>query len=231
MNTNNRNTETGPVIEVVALHKRVAGPDGELVILDDINFVVPARQRVAICGVSGSGKSTLLNLLAGLDDPSSGEITILGENIGALDEDERARLRRDHIGFVFQSFHLVAGFSALENVMLPLELKRSKNVDELAREMLVRVGLEHRLQHLPNQLSGGEQQRVALARAFCGSPTILFADEPTGNLDQANAQQIVELLFSLNEEFGTTLVIVTHDHELAKRSDHQIVLAGGRLSD
>lgn len=181
--------------------------------------------------MSGSGKSTLLGLLAGLDTPSHGDIEILGHSLLALDEDQRAELRRAHIGFVFQAFHLIGSFSALENVMLPLELKGAADARERARAMLARVGLADRLAHFPRQLSGGEQQRVALARAFCTTPAILFADEPTGNLDAANAAAVTELLFGLNAECGTTLVIVTHDPALAASCERRLALAGGRLLD
>ncbi len=219
------------VIRARRVGKEVIGPQGLLRILDDINFTVAARERVAITGVSGSGKSTLLGLLAGLDTPSSGDVEILGQSLGGLDEDQRAELRRGHIGFVFQAFHLVGSFTALENVMLALELKGATDARERAAAMLERVGLGARLAHFPRQLSGGEQQRVALARAFCTSPAVLFADEPTGNLDQANAQAVTELLFGLNAEAGTTLVIVTHDPLLAASCDRRIALAGGRLVD
>ena len=218
----------GQVIRARHVSKEVIGPQGAIRILDDINFSLAARERVAITGVSGSGKSTLLGLLAGLDTPSHGDIEILGQGLAAMDEDQRAELRRAHIGFVFQAFHLIGSFSALENVMLPLELKGENTARERAREMLVRVGLGDRLEHFPRQLSGGEQQRVALARAFCTAPAILFADEPTGNLDASNAQAVTELLFGLNAEFGTTLVIVTHDPALAARCERGIALAGGR---
>ena len=219
----------GTIITVERVTKTVAGPQGELRILDDINFAVRAREQVAITGVSGSGKSTLIGLLAGLDTVSSGRIELLGQDLAALDEDGRARLRREHVGFVFQAFHLVASFNALENVMLPLELKGMSDARAIARDLLERVGLGARLQHFPRQLSGGEQQRVALARAFCTSPDLLFADEPTGNLDAATALGIVELLFSLNDEFGTTLVIVTHDDRLAAACSQRLALAGGRI--
>ena len=190
-----------------------------------------ARSQLAITGVSGSGKSTLLGLLAGLDTPTHGAVEILGQSLGALDEDQRAELRRTSIGFVFQAFHLVGSFTALENVMLALELKGLDDARDRAAAMLARVGLGDRLGHFPRQLSGGEQQRVALARAFCTAPAILFADEPTGNLDQVNAQAVTELLFGLNEESGTTLVIVTHDPTLAASCERRIALAGGRLVD
>ena len=221
----------GTVIRARQLGKEVIGPQGTIRILDDINFSLAARERVAITGVSGSGKSTLLGLLAGLDTPSHGDIEILGQSLNALDEDQRAELRSAHIGFVFQAFHLIGSFSALENVMLPLELKGEPDARERARAMLARVGLAERLEHFPRQLSGGEQQRVALARAFCTSPAILFADEPTGNLDAANASAVTELLFGLNAECGTTLIIVTHDPALAASCERRLALAGGRLVD
>ena len=209
--------------------KEVIGPQGAIRILDDINFSLATRERIAITGVSGSGKSTLLGLLAGLDTPTHGDIEILGQALSSMDEDQRAELRRAHIGFVFQAFHLIGSFSALENVMLALELKGERAARERAQGMLARVGLGDRLDHFPRQLSGGEQQRVALARAFCTAPAILFADEPTGNLDARNAQAVTELLFGLNAEFGTTLVIVTHDPALAASCERRIALAGGRL--
>ncbi|MGE0484347.1 MAG: ABC transporter ATP-binding protein [Gammaproteobacteria bacterium] len=218
-----------PVIDVERVAKSVTGPQGELQILDDINFAIDARQRVAITGVSGSGKSTLLGLMAGLDTVSSGRIVVLGHDLAALDEDARAELRRDHVGFVFQAFHLVQSFTALENVMLPLELKGGGDARGVAGDLLGRVGLGARMDHFPRQLSGGEQQRVALARAFCTSPALLFADEPTGNLDARTAESVVELLFALNDEFGTTLVIVTHDDRLASACDRRIALDGGRI--
>lgn len=225
---NSADHELGHVIRARQLSKEVIGPQGVIRILDDINFSLAARERIAITGVSGSGKSTLLGLLAGLDTPSHGDIEILGHSLVALDEDRRAELRRAHIGFVFQAFHLIGSFSALENVMLPLELKGEADARERARAMLARVGLADRLEHFPRQLSGGEQQRVALARAFCTTPAILFADEPTGNLDAANAAAVTELLFGLNAECGTTLVIVTHDPALAASCERRLALAGGR---
>jgi len=221
----------GQVLSARELSKEVIGPQGAIRILDDINFSLAARERVAITGVSGSGKSTLLGLLAGLDTPTRGDIEVLGHSLAAMDEDQRAELRRAHIGFVFQAFHLIGSFSALENVMLPLELKGEPDAREHARSMLARVGLADRFDHFPRQLSGGEQQRVALARAFCTTPAILFADEPTGNLDAINAAAVIDLLFGLNEECGTTLVIVTHDLALAARCERRLALAGGRLLD
>ncbi len=221
----------GHVIRARQVGKQVIGPQGAIRILDGINFSLAAREQVAITGVSGSGKSTLLGLLAGLDTPTHGDIEILGQALSTMDEDQRAELRRAHTSFVFQAFHLIGSFSALENVMLALELKGERAARERARGMLERVGLGGRLDHFPRQLSGGEQQRVALARAFCTAPAILFADEPTGNLDTSNAQMVTELLFELNAEFGTTLVIVTHDPALAARCERRIALSGGRLLD
>ena len=219
----------GVVIRAQQVSKEVMGPQGAIRILDDINFSVAARERVAITGVSGSGKSTLLGLLAGLDAASSGEVEVLDQRLSTLGEDARADLRRAHIGFVFQAFHLIGSFSALENVMLPLELQGSAAAATRAAAMLERVGLGARMQHFPRQLSGGEQQRVALARAFCTHPAILFADEPTGNLDASTASTIIELLYTLNAEAGTTLVIVTHDLSLAASCDRRLAMAGGRL--
>lgn len=221
----------GTIITVADVSKVVAGPEGELRILDDINFAVTASERLAITGVSGSGKSTLLGLLAGLDVASSGRIEVLGHDLGAADEDARARLRRLHVGFVFQAFHLIQSFTALENVLLPLELKGADAARQRARQWLERVGLDHRAGHYPRQLSGGEQQRVALARAFSTEPALLFADEPTGNLDAVTAHTVSELLFALNHETGTTLVIVTHDPALAGACTRRLKLAGGRLVD
>lgn len=224
-----RDTHSISVLEARGVTKVVDAPEGELRILDDINFVLDAGTRLAITGVSGSGKSTLISLLAGLDIPTSGSVRLMGNHLGQLDEDGRARLRRRHVGFVFQAFHLVESFTALENVMLSLELKGLPNARQVARDMLARVKLSERIQHYPGQLSGGEQQRVALARAFCTAPEILFADEPTGNLDQATSVSIESLLFELNADFGTTLLIVTHDQRLSKSCDRRIELAGGRI--
>ncbi len=211
------------------LGKRVPLPSGELMILDDVGFEIAQGDTVAIVGASGSGKSTLLSLLAGLDTPSSGSVTVDGETLSALDEDGRARVRGAKVGFVFQSFQLLPSLTALENVMLPLELRGDADVESPARQILEKVGLGERLGHYPRQLSGGEQQRVALARAFVTRPSLLFADEPTGNLDTNTGQAIIELLFALNAETGTTLVLVTHDEHLAVRCGRILRLDGGRL--
>lgn len=202
-----------------------------LTVLDDINFSVENPDSIAIVGLSGSGKSTLLALLAGLDVPSSGRVLIQGHDLNTLDEDQRARLRNDHVGFVFQQFHLLPAFTALENVMLPLELRGHAAARDQALAALTAVGLRDRVQHLPRQLSGGEQQRVALARACCARPALLLADEPTGNLDTHTAAQIVELLFQMHVEFDSTLILVTHDERLAARCHRQIRLTAGRIVD
>jgi len=202
-----------------------------LAILDGLSLRVSAGESVAIVGASGSGKTTLLSLLAGLDLPSAGEIRLAGESLTRLDEDGRARLRAGRVGFVFQSFQLLAGLTALENVMLPAELAGHADAEARARATLGQVGLGQRLGHYPHQLSGGEQQRVAIARAFAGEPRILFADEPTGNLDLATGNRIVELLFELNRSRGTTLILVTHDTTLAQRCQRVLTLRGGRLHE
>ena len=211
------------------LTKKVSSPEGELTILDDVTIGVPRGDTAAIVGPSGAGKSTLLALLAGLDEPTSGRVFLNGAELTALDEDGRASLRNREVGFVFQSFHLLPSLTAIENVLLPLELAATSNASERARQALVDVGLDHRLRHYPKQLSGGEKQRVAIARAFVTSPSLLFADEPTGNLDNKTGARILELLFTLNEAAGTTLVLVTHDLEAAGRCRHVIELAGGRV--
>ena len=213
------------------LSKVFAGPGGSLTVLDDINLRIARGETVAIVGASGSGKSTLLSLLAGLELPSAGRCLLAGVDLSPLDEDARARVRREHVGFVFQQFHLLPAFTALENVMLPLELAGLGNARERALATLAEVGLGERADHFPRQLSGGEQQRVALARAYCLSPALLLADEPTGNLDAATAQQVTELLFQLNATHATTLVIVTHDERLAARCGRRIQLRGGRIVD
>lgn len=217
------------MIEVLALSKRVPSGDGLLTILHDISFAVSAGEAVAIVGASGSGKSTLLGLMAGLDVPTAGSVRLLGEDLGPLDEDARAALRGRVLGFVFQSFQLLPALTALENVMLPLELAGQGDARSMAQAMLARVGLGARLTHYPKHLSGGEQQRVALARAFAMRPQLLLADEPTGNLDAATGAQIIDLMFSLNAEAGTTLVLVTHDNQLAERCDRTLRLAEGHL--
>ncbi|OGI64630.1 MAG: ABC transporter [Candidatus Muproteobacteria bacterium RBG_16_60_9] len=216
-------------ISAVNLSKRVVTAEGPLDILSSINLDIKQGESIAIIGVSGSGKSTLLGLLAGLDVPSSGEVALAGQAITTLDEDGRARVRAGRVGFVFQSFHLLPGLTALENVMLPLELAGNKAPEQQARALLDRVGLRERLTHYPRQLSGGEQQRVAIARAFAVAPSILFADEPTGNLDAATGARIIALLFELNREHGATLVLVTHDESIAQRCSRRIYLDAGRL--
>lgn len=218
-----------PALQVRGLGKQVALPSGPLVILDGIDFDIQHGQSVAILGASGSGKSTLLSLLAGLDLPSSGSVRLFGEPLSELDEDGRARLRAQRVGFVFQNFQLLPALTALENVMLPLELRGDADAQQAAVGILQRVGLGERLAHYPRQLSGGEQQRVAIARAFVTRPALLFADEPTGNLDTATGQSIIDLLFGLNAEAGTTLVLVTHDAALAARCQRRLQLDGGRL--
>ncbi|MEO5566788.1 MAG: ATP-binding cassette domain-containing protein [Luteimonas sp.] len=214
---------------VAGLGKRVRLPDSELTILEDISFRIGDGDTVAIVGASGSGKSTLLSLLAGLDLPSSGSVHLDGAALSALDEDGRARIRGEKVGFVFQSFQLLPSLTALENVMLPLELRGDHDAEGPARAILDKVGLGERLGHYPRQLSGGEQQRVALARAFVTAPSLLFADEPTGNLDTHTGEAIIELLFALNQDAGTTLVLVTHDEQLAVRCGRRLRLDSGRL--
>ena len=218
-----------PALHVRDLGKRVPLPSGELTILDGVGFTVARGEVVAIVGASGSGKSTLLSLLAGLDTPSAGRVELDGEAISTLDEDGRARVRGDKVGFVFQNFQLLPSLTALENAMVPLELRGDADAEAPARAMLRKVGLGERLGHYPKQLSGGEQQRVALARAFVTRPSLLFADEPTGNLDTQTGQAIIELLFAMNQEAGTTLVLVTHDDHLAERCHRTLRLDSGRL--
>ncbi|MQT58216.1 ATP-binding cassette domain-containing protein [Pseudomonas sp. FSL R10-0399] len=211
------------------LSKVVLSAEGELTILHPLSLELRKGDSLAIVGASGSGKSTLLGLLAGLDLPSQGEVILAGHTLSTLDEDQRARVRAEHVGFVFQSFQLLDSLNALENVMLPLELDGRKDAREQARHLLERVGLGQRLSHSPRQLSGGEQQRVAIARAFAANPDVLFADEPTGNLDSHTGERITELLFELNKEQGTTLVLVTHDERLAHRCRRLIRLDAGHL--
>ncbi|KES25385.1 MULTISPECIES: ABC transporter ATP-binding protein [unclassified Pseudomonas] len=213
------------------LSKVVPSAEGELTILHDLSLALQRGDSLAIVGSSGSGKSTLLGLLAGLDEPSGGSVELAGHRLGELDEDQRARVRAAHVGFVFQSFQLLDSLDALENVMLPLELEGRSDARERARVLLERVGLGQRLTHYPRQLSGGEQQRVAIARAFAAEPDVLFADEPTGNLDSTTGERISDLLFELNRERRTTLVLVTHDERLAHRCQRQIRLESGHLID
>jgi putative ABC transport system ATP-binding protein len=228
--TNMRKDRTLPIVRAEELSKRVNGPAGQLTILNNVDLSISNGDAVAIFGVSGSGKSTLLGLLAGLDMPTSGRVILDSVDLSTLDEDGRARLRSQRVGFVFQTFQLLPGLTALENVMLPLELANYQDPREVGTEVLIRTGLGERLHHYPSQLSGGEQQRVAIARAFAPQPKLLFADEPTGNLDQKTGAQIIDLLFSLNQEYGTTLVLVTHDDAIAKRCHTRLTLNGGKLS-
>ncbi len=218
-----------PIIEVDAVTKQVSDSTGTLTILYEISFSLQGRQSAAIVGASGSGKSTLLALIAGLDTPSSGTVRLDGVDIFAVNEDARAAVRAAKLGFVFQSFQLLANLTALENVMLPLELQGRNDARALATDMLGRVGLAERLRHYPKVLSGGEQQRVALARAFVVKPAVLLADEPTGSLDFATGERVMDLMFDLNRESGTTLVMVTHDTRIAQRCDRQLRIEAGRL--
>jgi putative ABC transport system ATP-binding protein len=217
------------VLEAIGVGKQVSSPEGTLAILSGVSLAIARGETVAVMGASGAGKSTLLALLAGLDEPTSGEVHLAGKDLTRLDEDGRAAVRAGHVGFVFQSFHLVPSLTALENVMLPLELAGRGDARTAALEVLARVGLAGRVGHYPRQLSGGEQQRVAIARAFVTRPDVLFADEPTGNLDAATGERIMELLFGLNAETGTTLVLVTHDRALAARCGRVIRLDAGRI--
>jgi putative ABC transport system ATP-binding protein len=217
------------LVEVDAVSKKVQDATGELTILHDISFSLAERESVAIVGASGSGKSTLLAILAGLDTPSSGSVRLRGQDLFALTEDQRAAVRGAELGFVFQSFQLLPNLTALENVMLPLELRGEREAKALAAAMLGRVGLSARLGHYPRVLSGGEQQRVALARAFVLRPALLLADEPTGSLDFATGAQVMALMFELNREAGTTLVLVTHDTAIAQRCERQLRIEAGRL--
>ena len=217
------------VLEALGLGKQVISPEGSLTILSDVSFHIAAGETVAVVGPSGAGKSTLLALLAGLDLPTSGHVVLNGHNLSDLDEDGRARVRAESVGFVFQSFHLVPSLNALENVMLPLELAGQADARGSAREIIEKVGLKERWSHYPAQLSGGEKQRVAIARAFATEPKVLFADEPTGNLDSRTGANIMELMFELNRSSATTLVLVTHDIGLAERCDRVLELEAGKL--
>ncbi|WP_434359383.1 ABC transporter ATP-binding protein [Parasalinivibrio latis] len=218
-----------PVIDAKQLVKQVTTSDHELTILDDVSLTVNEGESLALVGVSGAGKSTLMTLLAGLDVPTGGEVHFLGRRIDTLDDESRAAIRADSVGFVFQSFLLVPSLTALENVVLPATIRGDEEDWTRARQLLEEVGLAGREHHRPDQLSGGEQQRVALARAFMTKPQVLFADEPTGNLDQHTAGKVIELLFALNRDHGTTLVMVTHDPKLADRCDRKLVLDSGRI--
>jgi putative ABC transport system ATP-binding protein len=217
------------VLEAYELSKQVSSPEGTLTILSDVSFAIAAGESVAVVGPSGAGKSTLLALLAGLDLPTAGHVVLNNSNLSKLDEDGRAQLRAENVGFVFQSFHLVPSLNALENVMLPLELAGHQDARAAAREVIEKVGLQERWSHYPAQLSGGEKQRVAIARAFATEPAVLFADEPTGNLDSRTGANIMELMFELNHSSSTTLVLVTHDHSLAQRCDRILSLDVGML--
>ncbi|MBG6082288.1 ABC transporter ATP-binding protein [Rubrivivax gelatinosus] len=220
-----------PIISVQRISKQVADSTGTLTILHDIDFALFPKETVAIVGASGSGKSTLLAILAGLDTPTAGTVTLAGTDLFALDEDARAALRARQVGFVFQNFQLLGHLTALENVMLPLELMGRRDARAAATEMLARVGLGERLAHYPKLLSGGEQQRVALARAFVVRPAVLLADEPTGSLDFATGAKVMELMFELNREAGTTLVLVTHDPQIAARCERQLRIDAGRVAE
>ena len=220
-----------PILQAKGLGMRFDAAEGPISLFENLDLSIDAGDSWAILGTSGSGKSTLLGLLAGLDLPSAGQVLLSGEDLTALNEDERAARRQGHVGFVFQAFHLLPGLTALENVMLPLELAGQPRAAERARETLERVGLAARVRHYPSQLSGGEQQRVALARAFIAAPAVLFADEPTGNLDHKTGEQVIDLLFDLNRQHGTTLILVTHDQSVAERCQHVRYLRDGLLRE
>ncbi len=222
-------TRLEPMVQANAVTKHVPTQEGELTILQPISLRVNAGESLAITGASGSGKSTLLGILAGLDVPSTGDVILNGTNLSQLDEEGRAAVRAQNVGFIFQSFQLLPGLTALENVMLPLELRGDKAAQTKAKEFLQRVGLDARLHHYPQQLSGGEQQRVAIARAFASEPRILFADEPTGNLDSSTGARIIELLFELNRAQGTTLILITHEERLAQLCQRRIEIAAGAI--
>ncbi len=225
----NRSNGSAAVLAAHSISKEVSSPEGSLTILDDVSFSIDAGESVAVVGPSGAGKSTLLALLAGLDLPTKGHVDLNGSNLSELDEDGRAIVRADSVGFVFQSFHLVPSLNALENVMLPLELAGGENAREASNRIIEKVGLSDRWSHYPSQLSGGEKQRVAVARAFATEPAVLFADEPTGNLDSRTGANIMQLMFDLNRSSSTTLILVTHDLGLAERCDRMLALDTGRL--
>ncbi|MCZ6642173.1 MAG: ABC transporter ATP-binding protein [Gammaproteobacteria bacterium] len=217
------------VIRSEAIAKVVPTVEGELTILDGIDLEINAGETLAIVGASGSGKTTLLGILAGLDLPTGGKVFLSDNELTSMDEEQRAKVRGEHVGFVFQTFQLLGSLTALENVMLPRELRGDANAKQEAMDLLIKVGLGERTTHYPRQLSGGEQQRVAIARAFACQPSVLFADEPTGNLDTATGQKIIDLIFELNQEFATTLILVTHDERLASRCQRTVVLDTGRI--
>ena len=217
------------ILAITNLSKSFTNGDNVLTILEDINISIEEKETFSIVGPSGSGKTTLLGLCAGLDDTSRGKVELCGVDLGQLNEDERAILRNKKVGFIFQDFQLLPSLTALENVIVPLELQGEKNATQIGKDLLEKVGLKNRMNHYPSQLSGGEQQRVAIARAFSNQPTILFADEPTGNLDEESGETVVNLLLNLNKEAGTTLVIVTHDLELAQKTQRRIILKGGTI--
>lgn len=223
-------TVVNPIIKATNLKKVLNFKGSNLIILDQIDIEIAPSQTIAIMGPSGAGKTTLLSLVAGLDTPTSGKVILGGVDIFALNEDQRAEVRRSNIGFIFQNFYLLENLTAIENVMLPLELLYDKDAKQKASELLRLVGLEDRMQHLPRQLSGGEQQRVAIARAFVTMPKIVFADEPTGNLDQKTGESIIDILFSINNKYNTTLVIVSHDHSLANRCNKIINISRGKIN-
>ena len=225
----NQSASNTAVLAAHNISKEVSSPEGSLTILADVSFTIEAGETVAVVGPSGAGKSTLLALLAGLDLPTRGHVRLNGANLSDLDEDGRAMLRAESVGFVFQSFHLVPSLNALENVMLPLELAGGEDPRKASLEIVEKVGLTDRWRHYPTQLSGGEKQRVAIARAFATQPAVLFADEPTGNLDSRTGDNIMELMFELNRNSSTTLILVTHDHSLAKRCNRMLSLDAGRL--
>jgi len=225
----NQSTGGDTVLAAHSVSKEVSSPEGSLTILDDVSFNISAGESIAVVGPSGAGKSTLLALLAGLDLPTKGHVVLNGANLSELDEDGRAKVRAESVGFVFQSFHLVPSLNALENVMLPLELAGGEDARGASREIIDKVGLGDRWSHYPAQLSGGEKQRVAIARAFATEPAVLFADEPTGNLDSRTGSNIMQLMFDLNRSSSTTLVLVTHDLSLAERCDRILSLDTGRL--